>query len=84
MKLKDAEAELAELNKRIALNADDYSRELQLSNAIIKHRGTYFDKLRLEFRSFIDALPEEYDDLHTKNRIEHALKVLADAEEVEI
>ena len=37
-----------------------------------------------EFRNFINALPEEYDDLHTKNLIERAEKVLDDAEEVEV
>lgn len=85
MKLTDVKAEFSDLYRKTLLEGpsiDLEARKTSLAAALSIHYSTYFKKLKESFRRFLDALPEEYDDLHTQNLIEDARRLLDEAEEV--
>ncbi|MFA5375890.1 MAG: hypothetical protein WC455_09125 [Dehalococcoidia bacterium] len=85
MKLADVKAEFSNLYRDSILEGPSVEREARktfLAAILSIHYSTYFKKLKEGFRSFLEALPEEYDDLHTKNLIEDARALLDEAEEV--
>ncbi len=53
------------------------------SAALIAHYHNKFECVLRELRLLARGIPEEYDDLHTKNLIASAERVIEDAEEVE-
>lgn len=85
MKLADVKTEFSDLYRKSLLEGPSIEREARVTSlgaALSIHYSTYFKKLKEGFRSFLDALPEEYDDLHTQNLIEDARRLLDEAEEV--
>lgn len=82
MKLEDAQKEFWEITHTVKPSREQIERGVCLANSIFGHYEVYFKKLKEGFRSFLDSLPEEYDDLHTKNLIEDARRLLDEAEEV--
>ena len=55
----------------------------RIDAAFLAHCRNKFEGLVSAFNRVINGLPEEYDDLHTKNLIETAQAVLEDCREVE-
>ena len=86
MNLADVKTEFSGLYRESLLegrpSVEREARKTFLAAALSIYYSTYFKKLKEEFRRFLDALPEEYDDLHTKNLIEDARRLLDEAEEV--